>query len=868
MNRRIVPAILLPLGFLAAAQMPPACKGPQELERAIQTNPSAAAYDGLGAWFGGRHQLSCAVAAFESAVHLDAHSWEAQYNLALALIEQHNTAAAAQHLSLALRAKPDLLPARNAFGTVLLDAGKLPEAEGEFHAALKLDANNVYALDHLAQVLSAQRRYVAAITYWDKALAIQPGDANMQVALAVAYSQNGDAKRAIEILKATIKAQPNVALAHFNLATIYAHQSQFREAADEYREELRLDPNDDVSRLSLVKALTTIGLNSDALEPALEYAKRHPEDYEGHYLLGAVYRGLGDLEKAEPELQRAAHGKPDNGEVQYNLGFVLARRGKPAEALPHLERALELQPDSSEARYQLMTVLRALHQDERARAIQAQFQEQKQQTITEQSVAIKGLEANGLLESGDARAAAERYREMLQVTPGDAHTWYNLALSLERLGDRKGEREALEKAVSLDAKMAPAHNQLAVLDLGEEHFADAQRHLETALTLDPQLAEAQGNLGVIYDRQGKIKEAEALFRQAVENDPKYRQGYLNLGLSLAQQNRLADARDTLQKAIALAPQDVQTLTALGMVEGRLGDGSAAIDCFRKVAALAPASAEAHLNLGIALADNYDKDGAFQEFSEAGRLAPDAAAVHYNKGRVLMDQRHYEEARVELEIACKAAPDHPLAHYMLAMVEKNLGHSEEAAALLRTVVKLDSRNADAFYLLGRTLQDTGNTKEAVEAWKKSLAIDPDQTQALFNLIRALRQTDPAEAKQYEARFVAVKEKQQLTSEVETLNNFALASAKRLDWSQALEQMREAIRLCGDCGFKPDLHKNFGLLSCQSGDVETGEKELRLALALKPGDQDVQKAIAIAAGVRAAKSSAHPKAVGVDGERPAH
>ncbi len=203
-----------------------------------------------------------------------------------------------------------------------------------------------------------------------------------------------------------------------------------------------------------------------------------------------------------------------------------------------------------------------------------------------------------------------------------------------------------------------------------------------------------------------------------------------------------------------------------------------------------------------------------------------------------------------------------------MVEKNLGHSKEAVALLRTVIKLDPRNADAFYLLGRTLQDTGNSKEAVEAWKKSLAIDPDQTQALFNLIRALHQTDLAQAKQYEARFVAVKQKQQLTSEVETLNNFALASAKRLDWPQALEQMQEAIRLCGECAFKPDLHKNFGLLSCQSGDVETGEKELRLALALKPGDQDVQKAIAIAAGVRAAKSSTHQKASGGNIERPSH
>jgi tetratricopeptide (TPR) repeat protein len=867
MTAGIVGGILLfLLGSLAGAQGPAACKGPAELETVVQAKPSVAAYDALGAWFGEHHQISCAVGAFESAVRIDPRSWEAQYNLALALLQQHKSSLAAEHLSLAVRAKPDLLPAHNALGTVFMDGGKLPEAEREFREVLRLDAKNVYALDLLAQILSSQHRYVAAISYWNQALAIQPGDAAMEIAVAVAHSQNGDPKQAIEILKELIKAQPNAPLAHFNLATIYAHQSQFREAADEYQEALHLDPRDDTSRLSLVKALTTIGLYSDALEPAQEYAKRHPEDYEGRYLLGAIYRGLGDLEKAEPELKRAASIKPDDSEVQYNLGFVLAKRGKPQEALPHLEKALQLKPDSSEARFQLTGVLRALHQDERARAVQEEFQKQKQQDVSNKVVELEGIKANSLLESGDAGQAAETYRKMLQMEPGDAHTWYNLALSLEKLGDRKGERDALEKAVALDSKMAPAYNQLAVLDLGEDGFADAERHLQAALTIDPQFAEAQGNLGVIYDRQGKVKEAESLFRQAVENDPQYRQGYLNLGVVLAQQNRLAEARDTLEKAVALAPEDAQILTALGMVQGRLGNGPEAIASFRRVIALVPASAEAHLNLGIALADNYDKDGAFREFTEAGRLAPDAAAVHYNKGRVLMDQRHYEEARVELEIACREATQHPLAHYMLAMAEKNLGHSEEAVALLRTVIKLDPRNADAFYLLGRTLQDTGNSKEAVEAWKKSLVIDPDQTQALFNLIRALHQTDPAQAKQYEARFVAVKEKQQLTSEVETLNNFALASAKRLDWPQALEQMREAIRLCGECSFKPDLHKNFGLLSCQSGDVETGEKELRLALALKPGDQDIQKAIAIAASVRVAKSSTHPKASGGHGERP--
>ena len=92
MTAGIVGGILLfSLGSAAAAQTPAACKGPTELERVLQTKPSAAAYDALGAWFGEHHETSCAVGAFESAVRMDPHSWEAQYNLALALLQQHKS---------------------------------------------------------------------------------------------------------------------------------------------------------------------------------------------------------------------------------------------------------------------------------------------------------------------------------------------------------------------------------------------------------------------------------------------------------------------------------------------------------------------------------------------------------------------------------------------------------------------------------------------------------------------------------------------------------------------------------------------------------------------------------------------------------
>ena len=59
------------------------------------------------------------------------------------------------------------------------------------------------------------------------------------------------------------------------------------------------------------------------------------------------------------------------------------------------------------------------------------------------------------------------------------------------------------------------------------------------------------------------------------------------------------------------------------------------------------------------------------------------------------------------------------------------------------------------------------------------------------------------------------------------------------------LQEAARLMAR---KADLHKKLGLIECQMGDLDRGEKELRLAQALKPSDPDIERALDRIAAVR--------------------
>src|SRR5439155_8026389 len=56
----------------------------------LSTRPSAEGYNALGALYAQRKLTDCAIAAFDKALLLDRGSWDARYNLGLALISRQD----------------------------------------------------------------------------------------------------------------------------------------------------------------------------------------------------------------------------------------------------------------------------------------------------------------------------------------------------------------------------------------------------------------------------------------------------------------------------------------------------------------------------------------------------------------------------------------------------------------------------------------------------------------------------------------------------------------------------------------------------------------------------------------------------------
>lgn len=844
MRRLALGSVLL---FAAAASLCHAepssdCALPQGLQT-HESGDSFTAWDSAGTWFAQRKDLRCAVEAYNKALQLRPRSWRTLYDLGVVEVAQKRYVPAVVSLRRAVDLKPGSLDARNALAMALKDSGQPAEAEKQFREIVKADPKSIEALNHLAEILAAQKLYSAAIGYWDKALLLEPGNVDAGIARAIALSENGDQNGATLALQQIVTMHPDLATAHYNLAAVYANQKSFRQAADEFREASRLNPADPEPRFALAKCLVFLGEYGEAIPILKASVLSHPKAFEPHYLLGLSYRGLEQYPQAEEQLRTAAGMEPDHSDLQFNLGLVILRGGRAKEAVPHLQKAIQLDPAAEGPRLQLAIALKDLKQAQQSAKVYQDVRETEQSNLLKNQFTTEGAKANQLLSAGQAAQAAEVYRQMLQIQPRDAHTYYNLSLALDLDGKFPAERQALETAIKLDPTLAQARSKLGVLDMSQGQVDDAIQNFKKALEIDPQLTEAQVNLATIYDGKGQVKEAETLLRRALESDPRYAQAHFDLGLVLAQQQRFPEAESELDQAVALDSTNLNVQTALAEVEAREGKSESSIGILRKVAATRPNNFQDHLNLGIALADHLEVEAALAEFTKAVELNPGSAIAHYNRGRLLLDERHFEDAKPELEKAISLDANSGDAVYLLAVTERQLGENEKSLELSQKSVELAPGNPRAYYLLGQNLSSAKRDQEAIAAWKHALQLDPNSTEVLYRLSQALHESDLSEAGRYAALLKARLAEQQATSQADITGNLALAAANNHDYATAISELQKAIEVCGECRDQATLKKDLGLIEARSGDLAAAAQELKAAASLSPTDPEIKQALAV-------------------------
>ncbi len=391
----------------------------------------AEAYGRLGMLFHAYGELAPARAAYRNAIRLDADQFRWHYLLAVGERLGGDWAVSERALGRALALRPTDAAARALRAELLLDRGRLEEAEAALRDLLDEADGEAEAAVGLAKIALARRSPAEALTLLRRALARQPESTEVQYLLGQAHAALGERELAARYLDSLppvnllrqrvgvgdpllreVQALAVGSRAHSRAGALAAARENYRLALVEFDQALAADPDLLPPRFGKALAYVQLGERETAIAELRALLARQPDHADSLELLGSVLAASGETAEAESTLRRALELDPLAERGRVELAQLQRSTGRLEEALDHYRRALETAPAMGEAHFGQVVTLLALGRYDQARAALARARRALPGDRTLAVLAARWQAAAPLPETRDAAEALKAARAL------------------------------------------------------------------------------------------------------------------------------------------------------------------------------------------------------------------------------------------------------------------------------------------------------------------------------------------------------------------------------------------------------------------------------------------------------------------------
>jgi tetratricopeptide (TPR) repeat protein len=344
---------------------------------------------------------------------------------------------------------------------------------------------------------------------------------------------------------------------------VLAHEQAPAKALGLLRAAIKLQPDSAEAHWLLANALLANRLPEEAVAHLRRAVQFQPDHAEALYQLGQLLFDKGSNDEARELWKKVGQLQPGLVWMPTQQALsLLNQNGRPVEALAALDRALVLRPDFHYAFYVRGKALRQLNRlDEAIEAFR--------QAVRLEPLLFEGFRELGLAlrDKGQFAEALDALREEdRQIHELDAQAQKSPSLAeTEKLSDLDSRREALLRGEVAGVSGADLQ-RYALFRERHGHLDEAVILLRHAVAVQPDLSDAHGNLGWLLERQGKLDEAVAASQTAIRLNPRAAWYHNNLGSALERQRQFPQARAAYKEALRLEPNHGGAATNLRNLE--------------------------------------------------------------------------------------------------------------------------------------------------------------------------------------------------------------------------------------------------------------------------------------------------------------
>jgi tetratricopeptide (TPR) repeat protein len=712
-----------------------------------------------------------AIINYRKAVQADPKYGEAYYRLGLAEAKQADAAEAYNALYRATQLLPNNLEIEEKFAglclTYYLDDPTRParlyqQLQQTSADLLARNPNSFEGLRVKGYLAYADRKPQEAISYFRKALQIQPDNAAVTTALVETLVYNGQSQEGEKLALGLLARQKNYGPIYDALYKFYMYGNRVADAEQVLRS--KVDNNrrnvDDITQLAAFYALSRKPSEmKSALQRMLDDPKNFPNaelsvgdfyleqknypDAVHYYQVGAQTHASAKMmyEKREMAAWLADAKYDDAGRlsqqilkedpkdevalrVRADLLITAGGAENGTAALAILLDELNAHPKdmNPSLRFQLGRAYRLKGDLESARA---QFAEAIRMRRNYAPAQYELAEIS-LLQKRPAEALAQA-NAILSVSPQDQRARLIQAKGLLASGDPVRARQQLLQLLKESPEDFETRFQLGSLAFEEHKYPEAIERLSGLTNSgDPRVF---AGLVASYAGAGQIDKAMQVGNDGLKRVPDSKVIREQLAESAAMGGRFDVAISESQKLVAANPKSVPDYVRLGAIYDIKGDYTSSIRIFQEAHDLAPNELGPALTLAQALSKAGRRSEATEVYQNILKVHPNDPTALNNTAYFLCDTGgSLDEALKLAQSAVQKAPDQPSFTDTLGYVYLKRGMRNSAIQTFSTLVRKYPKYATYHYHLGLALYETGDKARAKKELRDALAAHPSRKDA--------------------------------------------------------------------------------------------------------------------------------------------